>query len=162
MNDTDISGLLGYTPRVREISEAREEAQTLSSGLYDLIALRGRVTEPGPGVAVLDGLDPETYYHIHHPWALSGAPVERMREAMVRLLRVLPDHGWKIVAYGRERSAAQPMGVIADCTTAPFSVKIRLLDGTPHPEPDAPRSKIFVDLLSACFRIPDGRIVDEY
>ena len=153
---------LGYTPDVREISQAKTEARGISSELYDIIGLQGKVTGTGPGVALCDGKDYGKYYVIHHPWGLTDLPIEELRKGMDRLKKGMPNSGWKIVKYGPDTSPSKSLEIIADSTKAKFSVNIRLFDESKRTEPDAPKSMIVVDLVSACFQVPKGKRVDEY
>lgn len=153
---------LDYTPKVRYISDVREEAEAVSSELYDIIGLRGKVTGEGPGVSLCGEKDPEKFYVIHHPWGLTNVPIEDLKKGLDRLKENMPKRGWKIVSYGPDTSPAKNLELIADLTKKDFSVNIGLLDRTKRTEPDAPKSMIFVDLVSACFQVPEGETVDEY
>lgn len=159
---TESKDDLGYTPQTREISNSREDAEGVSSEIYDIIALRGKVSKGGPGVALCGDKDSDKFYVIHHPWSLRDVPIADMEAAMARLKEELPKRGWKIVSYGPDTSPAKNLELLADFTKKQYSVNIRLLDKTGRTEPDAPKSKIHVDLVSACFQVPDGKTVNEY
>ncbi|MEV6674970.1 hypothetical protein [Streptomyces sp. NPDC051162] len=155
MKDSDG---LGYTPEVREVENVRGEARQLSSGILDAIAVKGDVTKPGPGVAVCGGKDSDYFYKIHHPWSLRGVPVGDLKGAMERLKDDLPKRGWKVVKYGPDSSPSRSLELIADSTEKKFSVNVSLDDRSG----EGKDSQILVDLVSACFRVPDGKTVVGY
>lgn len=152
----------GSAPDVRNISEAREEARELSSVVLDVIDLKGEVSKSGPGVSPCRDKDSDRFYTIHHPWSLTGVPVEDMKKAMERLRKSLPEKGWKIVSYGPDVSPSKSIELVADSTKKKFSISIRLLDRTKRANPGSLKALISVDLTSACFQVPKGKTVDEY
>lgn len=149
------------TPRTREVEAARQDAKSVSSQLLNVIDLNGEVTEPGPGVSPCDGpdSDSDTRFTIKHPWSVYGVPVADMEAAMERLKRELPDRGWEVVRYGPDKSRARNLELVADYKHGDkqFSVNVRLLD---ERDGDAgKRSMINVNLVSACFQVPEGQKV---
>ncbi|GAA0331236.1 hypothetical protein [Streptomyces blastmyceticus] len=157
MKDSDD---LGYTPDVRDVESVRGEANQLSSSLLDVIALKGDVTQPGPGVAVCGDRDADKFYKIHHPWSLRGVPFEEMSHAMERLKAELPKRGWKVVKYGPDSSPSRSLELIANSTERKFSVNVSLYDGSKAGSSEASSAKedlLMVDLVSACFRVPEGK-----
>ncbi|MEC4017131.1 hypothetical protein [Streptomyces sp. H27-D2] len=153
---------LGYTPETREISDAKKAAEGFSSELIDIIALRGKLSEPGPGVSQCGEEDPEKFYAILHTWSLINVPVDDMEKAMVRLNEDLPKRGWKVSKYGPDASPSKSLELVANSKKKKFSVSVRLFDETGRAKPDGPKSKIWVNLSSACFQVPKGKTVDEY
>ncbi|MFF4225693.1 hypothetical protein ACFYZH_22925 [Streptomyces abikoensis] len=156
---------LGYVPRVREIETSRAEAKELSSQIFDAIGLKGQISQPGPGVSRCDK-DPKVLYKIRHPWSLWGVPEADMEKAMERLNDELPKRGWKVTSYGRDSSRAKNLEIIADSKKFDFSANITFMDKR-NPSQEAPAdlsktSGIVVDVVSACFRVPDGKVVDAY
>lgn len=167
----------GFTPEIREIADAREEAQGVSSELFDVLALRGTVSRAGPGVALYGDLDPETFYRVHHPWSVTDVPVADMRRAMERLRAELPGRGWTVRRYGPDTSPNRNLELVADKDERRYVVSVRFMDrsGTEGNDGGRPpsgtngtsgiqgtKSRVFVDLVSTCFRVPEGRTVDEY
>lgn len=155
---------LGYTPETRDVSSVRDEARELSTQLRNLMGLKGKVTKPGPGVDLCGDQDPDNLYVIRHPWSLYGAPVEDMKKAMERLSLELPRHNWKIVRFGPDSSPSKSLELIANSTKGKFSVDITLFDQR-NDTGDAPSaskvSLINVELVSACFRTPHGKTVNQ-
>ncbi|RXS85332.1 hypothetical protein EST92_08315 [Streptomyces sp. TM32] len=159
---TDTNKDPGYTPEAREISEVKQEATGLSGEILRAIGLQGEVSKPGPGVAVCGEENADRFYTIHHPWSLTGVPIGDMKKAMTRLKEELPKNGWKIVSYGPDKSPSKSLELVADSTKRKFSVNIHLYDETVRAKTDGPKSKIYVDLISACFQVPKGKTVDQY
>ncbi|MEU2869956.1 hypothetical protein ABZ769_12225 [Streptomyces olivoreticuli] len=160
MNDSND---LDYTPDVREVESVRGEARQLSSGLLDAIALKGDVTQPGPRIASCGDKDTDSFYKINHPWSIGGVPVGDMKRAMERLRDDLPKSGWKVVKYGPDSSPSKSLELLANSTERKFSVNISLHDGSKAESSGAAKeSRILVFLVSACFRVPEGKTVVGY
>ncbi|MGW2327143.1 hypothetical protein ACWC5C_15395 [Streptomyces sp. NPDC001700] len=153
---------LGYTPKKRSVPQAREQARTLSSEIFDVIGLNGETSKPGPGVSQCTDKDSDKFYKIHHPWSLSGIPIEDLKKGMTRLKEDLPKKGWKVVKYGPNNSKAKNIDLTADSKKQPFSVNIELFDKSDKPGEGRNNSLIYVDLVSACFQVPEGEKMDEY
>ncbi|MCA6095047.1 hypothetical protein LE181_23105 [Streptomyces sp. SCA3-4] len=155
------------TPEVRDIEIAQRQAKDLSSQILESMGLRGRTSNPGPGVAVCEERDSKYFYRIHHPWSLWGPPVSDMKSAMDRLKVNLPERGWKVTSYGaNESSAAKSLELTADAPGQKFAINVTLFNKDQSGEFDGPRaskeSRIMVDLVSECFRVPEGKKVDRY
>ncbi|MGW1195156.1 hypothetical protein ACWD4B_04755 [Streptomyces sp. NPDC002536] len=162
--DVKKSSDLGYTPETQEIDAARKTAKELSSEILDAISLKGRVSGSGPGVSRCDE-DPDHLYKIRHAWSVWGVPEEEMQRSLERLKDELPKRGWKVVRYGRDSSQAKNIEMVADSTKSKFSANITFMDkrGVKEASPQSSStSGIMVDLVSACFRVPQGKTVDEY
>jgi hypothetical protein len=153
---------LGYTPKTRSVSQAREQARSLSSEIFDVIGLNGETSKPGPGVAQCADKDSDKFYKIHHPWSLSGVSIDDLKKGMTRLKKDLPKKGWGITQYGPNNSQAKNLELTADSTKQPFSVNIELFDNSKKSGDEKRKSLIYVDLVSACFQVPEGEKVDEY
>ncbi|MFE7318491.1 hypothetical protein ACFU7T_36140 [Streptomyces sp. NPDC057555] len=152
----------GYTPETREVSEAKQEAKGISNKILKAIDLQGEVSKPGPGVSLCGEKEADKFYTIHHPWSLTGAPIEDMKRAMANLKEELSRNGWEIVNYGPDKSPSKSLELVADSAKKKFSVNIHLYDETGHTKPNGPKPKIYVDLISACFQVPAGKTVDQY
>ncbi|MFI0779048.1 hypothetical protein [Streptomyces sp. NPDC021212] len=152
---------LGYTPKGREVSRAKNDAKEASSEILEIIDLRGEVSEPGPGIAQCGGKDPEKFYRVNHMWSLSGVPVPEMQRAMTRLKEGLPKKGWKIAKYGPDGSRSKSPELVAVSVPRQFSVNIHLYDESKKTEPNAPKSLIYVFLTSDCFQVPEGGTVGD-
>ncbi len=143
-------------PETRPVKKAIESAAGLSSQILDIIALRGKVSEPSPGPDPCGGRDFKKYYRVYHAWSLYDAPVPDMERAMKRLKGELPKRGWKIVSYGPDSSKARSLELTADHPEKKFSVVITLQDRRGRSEDP---SMIEVDVNSSCFQVPDGQSV---
>ncbi|MEV4744445.1 hypothetical protein [Streptomyces sp. NPDC049555] len=150
---------------MKEIDAARGEAKVLSSQVLESIGLKGRTSSPGPSISRCDE-DPRHLYEVVHSWSLWGVPEADMERSMERLKDELPKRGWKVVSYGRDTSLAKNLELIADSTAYKFSVNITFMDKRRSKQYDSPKaskeSGIMVVLGSACFRVPDGKTVDQY
>ncbi|MBW1602537.1 hypothetical protein JJV70_10540 [Streptomyces sp. JJ66] len=153
----------GYEPLVREVESVREGARKVSSELLDIIALQGKVSEPGPGVGLCGERDPDTFYTISHPWSLTEVPVPQMEQAMQRLYEELPKRGWEIISYGPAESEARSLTLIADYNEGDkrFSVNAQLRDSR-NKGANANASRILVTVVSACYQVPEGQVVEGY
>ncbi|MDT3396095.1 hypothetical protein RKE29_05465 [Streptomyces sp. B1866] len=151
----------GDAPKTREVHDVEKEAQELSSQILEIINLRGKVSEPGPGVALCGEKDSEKYYVIHHPWSVAEVPVEDLRQAMTRLREEMPKKGWKVTKYGPDQSPSRSLALKADSTQKEFSVRIYLYDESRKAKPEGV-SMIYAHLASACFQVPEGKTVEEY
>lgn len=156
---TDPKEALGYTPPVREVSAARQEAKSKSSEVLTLLHLNGKVTEPGPRISICSGLDPDKYFMTRHPWSLYGVPVEDMQQAMGRLKEQLPQKGWEITSYGTNSSRAKSLELKAESLKDKFALQVTLQDRRGRSEKP---SMIEVTLVSSCYEVPEGQRVDEY
>ncbi|MEW2219867.1 hypothetical protein AB0939_11250 [Streptomyces sp. NPDC006990] len=150
----------GDEPSVRDVDDVRADAKKLSSQVLDVIDLRGKTTESGPGVGVCGDRDSSKYFTVGHPWSVYGVPVADMKEAMKRLKEELPKQGWKITKYGPNGSPAKNLTLKADYPKMKFSVQIELLE---EPKESEDPSMIHVSLGSSCFKVPDGQdVTGEY
>ncbi|GAA0431733.1 hypothetical protein [Streptomyces luteireticuli] len=148
--------------RVYAIDEAEREAQALSSQVLDAIALKGKTSDLPPSVSRCDE-DPDHLYKVRHPWSLWDVPEADMEKSMEQLKEALSKRGWEVVEYGRGKSSAGYLELTANSAKAQFSVNVTFMDKR---KVDAKSNKfrnpsgIVVDLVSACFRVPDGKTVD--
>ncbi|MFJ7071081.1 hypothetical protein [Streptomyces sp. NPDC101115] len=135
--------------------QAADQAEKISSELYDLIGLRGSATEPGPGVSECAGKDPEKFFTVFHAWTFTPASPDQLEGVMERLKAEMPKHGWKIVAYGPDSSKNRNLTITADNDAKRYSVKIA------HFAKDAkPNLNLF--LTSGCYQVPDGEKVERF
>lgn len=155
---SDSDDDLGYKPAVHEAGAVREDTEAMSSQILDIIGIKGKVTEPGPGVTSCAGMDPQKFFKVRHPWSLYGVPVPDLRNAMDRLKTELPRHNWKITSYGPDKSRAKSLTLYADSTKKKFTVQIKLLDRRGRSENP---SGIMVTLVSGCFQVPKGQQVSD-
>ncbi|WP_326597657.1 hypothetical protein [Streptomyces sp. NBC_01803] len=156
-NDDVPAGVARPAPAVKSVPAARAEARSLSSEILDVIAVRGTVSEPGPGVS-LDrprspgGTDPERHrtYRMRHPWSLSGVPREALEAGLDRLRRELPERGWEIVEDGEQPNAHRSPRLLLAHPGTGYTVDATLAGG-PGEEP-----LLTLSFVSAAFRTPEG------
>ncbi|WP_256105708.1 hypothetical protein [Streptomyces sp. ODS05-4] len=133
--------------------EAADQAEKISSELYDLIGLRGKATEPGPGISECAGKDPEKFFTVFHAWTFTPASPDQLKGVMERLKSDMPRDGWKIVEYGPDSSNNKNLTLTADHDAKKYSVKIA------HFAKDTkPNLNLFV--TSGCYQVPDGQRVE--
>jgi len=156
MNHSDAAD---HSTEKKEVESVRSTARDLSSRIYEKIALKGKVTKPGPLVGTCAGRSADKFFTIRHTWSFYDSPVDDMRKAVHRLKEKLPEQGWKITKYGPDDSPGHSLEIFARNEEKEFSVQITLRDRRGQ---DKGPSMIEVALESACFQTPDGKKVDEY
>lgn len=135
--------------------DAADAMKKISSGIHDLIGVKGKTSENLPGVTGCSGKGKKTYFRICHPWSLTPASASDLGEAMARLERELPQHGWKIVGYGPNSSKNRSLTLAADNDRKKVGVKIIAMSRSDPP-------MLSLDLVSGCHQVPDGEEVDPY
>ncbi|GHC46337.1 hypothetical protein [Streptomyces flavofungini] len=135
--------------------DAVETMKKTSSGIYDLIGVKGKASDNDPGVTECSGKDSKKYFRIYHPWSFSPASASDLAEAMARLKRELPKHGWKIVAYGPNTSKNKSVEMTADHDKKKVSVTVVNMSKSDPPI-------LSLNLVSGCYQVPDGQKVDLY
>ncbi|MET9496376.1 hypothetical protein [Streptomyces sp. NPDC006552] len=152
---------LDYTPQTLAVSKAREKTSGVSSQILELIGIKeGKVTEPGPGVSPCKD-DPQHLYKTRHPWSVYDVSSEDvLKDGFRRLHERLPDHGWKIVEYGPNKSKAKTLELTADSTKDRFSVNAELVVSSPTAGKES-HPLILVTVVSGCYRAPEGTKLDQ-
>ncbi|MER6994691.1 hypothetical protein [Streptomyces sp. NPDC000410] len=134
---------------------AADKAEKVSSEIYDLIGIKGKASETGPGVSECEGKDPEKYFQIFHPWSFTPASADQLDGVMERLKKQLPEHGWKVVEYGPDTSKNKNINLTADNDAKKYSVNIvhRAKSDPPH---------LALTVVSGCYQVPDGEKVEHF
>ncbi|WJV46099.1 hypothetical protein [Streptomyces flavofungini] len=136
-------------------SDAADAMQEVSSSLYKMIGVKGKASDNFPGVSECAGKDLKKFFRIFHPWSFTPASASDIDEAMARLKREMPKHGWKIVEYGPNTSKNRSLTLTADNDKKKVSVKvIKMVKGGPP--------MLSLDLVSGCYQVPDGEKIDLY
>jgi hypothetical protein len=126
----------------------------LSSGVLDMMAVQGKVTEPGPGrtpCARDDGQEADGLFRVRHPWSLYGLDRATLETAMENLREALPGHGWKVERVGEDASRNRNPELLAVHPRTRSQLEVTLLKGADGHEP-----LLEVSLYSRCFADPDG------
>ncbi|WP_326808066.1 hypothetical protein OHB04_21735 [Streptomyces sp. NBC_01775] len=149
-----VRRILGYTPEVREVSQAEDEVNRMSSRLVDAMGIPGTPSHIPAAAGPCDAIDPDftTYYRVDHPWALWRADADDFDTAMENLRSRLPEMGWRITKDGPMNSMARNPEIMAVHTTSGNRVAIRALktrSGDLKPQID-------VTLVSPCYQAPEG------
>ncbi|MEU3374908.1 hypothetical protein ABZ734_31280 [Streptomyces sp. NPDC006660] len=156
MNDSKDSAEIPFAG-ISTTSDAADAMEKVSSELYDLAGLKGKASDVQPGVMECDGKDRDTYFTIFHPWDLipSSTSTAELEGVVKRLRDELPQHGWKVVEYGRDSSKNNNLSLTADNDTKKVSVKLGAY------VKNSPPSLGFM-VVSGCYRIPDGKKIERF
>lgn len=135
--------------------DAADVTERISSELYDLIGIKGKASEPGPGISECDGKDPEKYFQVFHAWTFTPTSPDQLDGVMERLKTELPEHGWKVVEYGPDTSKNKNLSLTADNDEKKHSVKIGHFA-----KDESPNLNLMV--VSGCYQVPDGEQVNRF
>lgn len=140
---------LGYEPKSRSTETVKGEISKLSSRIFDVMAIKSKVTEPGPNVQPCESSDGDAgkLYRVRHPWSAYGVGNEVMGKGMANLRQELPRQGWKIEKVGDDGSKNKNMQILAVHEKTLSQAEITWLKGLDGHEP-----LIEVNLYSRCFR----------
>ncbi|MFF0386021.1 hypothetical protein [Streptomyces sp. NPDC004286] len=136
-------------------SEAADAMEKVSSALYELIGVKGKASESRSGVMACAGKDAKTYFRVFHPWSFRPESASDLEVAMERLRTELPKHGWKVVSYGPDTSRNKNINLVADNDEKKAGVKIIKMAKSDPP-------MLSVDLVSGCYKAPDGQEVERF
>ncbi|AXK36705.1 hypothetical protein DVA86_33245 [Streptomyces armeniacus] len=95
-----------------------------------------------------------------HPWSITGPSEAELGKAMERLRDELPKKGWKIKHYGRNNSRAKSLELTADDDKRKFGVNVEFWEK--NSGGDKNRALLLVNVVSACYEVPEGQKVDTY
>lgn len=140
------------TATSREASDAMEK---VSSGIYDLLGIKGKASDSRPTVLDCPGKDKKTYFRILHPWSFVPASASDLDVAMERLKTELPEDGWEIVAYGPDTSKNKNINLTADNDRKKVSVKAIAMAKDEPP-------LLTLDVISGCYKVPEGQEVERF
>ncbi|MFI6205641.1 hypothetical protein ACIBAI_04490 [Streptomyces sp. NPDC051041] len=135
--------------------DAADAVEEVSSDLYNLIGVKGKASDSRAGVMDCSDKDRETYFRIFHPWSFQPASVSDLGAVMERLKAELPKRGWKIVSYGPDTSKNRNINLVADNDEKKVSVKI-----VEMAKDDPPM--LSLDIVSGCYKVPDGKKVERF
>ncbi|KMS84240.1 hypothetical protein ACZ91_49035 [Streptomyces regensis] len=135
--------------------DASDAMETVSSGIYDLIKVKGKASDSRPGVQQCPGKDRDKYFQIFHPWSFYPASAADLDAAMEHLREGLPKQGWKIVEYGPDTSRNKNLTLIADNDEQKAGVHIVQMKKRNPP-------KLSLMVVSGCYQVPDGQEVEHF
>lgn len=135
--------------------DAADAMEKISSGVYNLIGVKGKASDSRPGVMECAGKDTKTHFRIFHPWSFYPASVSDLDRAMERLRKELPKHGWKIVEYGPDNSRNKNIEMTADNEKKKVGANI-----VKRSKNDPP--KLSFTLVSGCYKVADGEEVEQF
>ncbi|MEW2283748.1 hypothetical protein [Streptomyces sp. NPDC047841] len=135
--------------------DASDAMEAVSSGIYDLIKVKGKASDGRPGVQQCPGKDRDTYFRIFHPWSFYPTSPADLDAAMENLKAALPRHGWKIVQYGPDTSVNRNVVLIADNDEQKAGVHITRMKKRNPP-------KLSLTVVSGCYQVPDGQEVEHF
>ncbi|GAA2202980.1 MULTISPECIES: hypothetical protein [Streptomyces] len=136
-------------------SDAADALEKISSGIYDLIGVKGKTSDSRATVTECAGKDPDTYFRVLHPWSFTPASPDDLEVAMQRLKEALPKHGWKIVEYGPDNSKNKNLRLTADNDAKKASAHIIQMAKDNPP-------MLSVDVISGCYQVPEGQKVEHF
>jgi hypothetical protein len=152
MNDTENTVPFAGTSTSQDAADKIKKA---SSEIYDLIGVKGKASDSGPGVTECAGKDREKYFRVFHSWSFYPTSPGQLDEAMERLKGELPRNGWKIVEYGPDTSKNKNLSLTADNDERKTSVNV-----SQRAKNDPP--KLSLMLVSGCYEIPDGQEIEHF
>ncbi|MFI6545249.1 hypothetical protein ACIBO9_18615 [Streptomyces prunicolor] len=140
---------LGYEPKSRSTESVKGEISKLSSQIFDVMAIKSKVTEPGPNIQPCEsgGGDSGELNRVRHPWSAYGVGNDVMEKGMANLRQGLPEEGWKIEKVGDDGSRNKNAQILAVHEKTLSQAEITWLKGLDGHEP-----LIEVNLYSRCFR----------
>ncbi len=135
--------------------DASDAMETVSSGIYDLIKIKGKASDSRPGVQQCPDKDRDKYFQIFHPWSFYPASAADLDAAMEHLKEGLPKQGWKIVEYGPDTSQNKNLTLIADNDEQKAGVHITQMKKRNPP-------KLSLMVVSGCYQVPHGQEVEHF
>ncbi|WP_416960137.1 hypothetical protein [Streptomyces sp. Agncl-13] len=138
-----------HEPQSRPTATVNSEISGLSSQIFDVMAIKSKVTEPGPNIQPCEsgGGDSGELNWIRHPWSAYGVGNDVMEKGMANLRQGLPKQGWKIEKVGDDGSSNKNMQSLVVHEKTLSQAEITWLKGLDGNEP-----LIEVNLYSRCFR----------
>ncbi|WP_171991028.1 hypothetical protein [Streptomyces sp. JHA26] len=135
--------------------DAADEMERVSSGIYDLIGVKGKASDSHSTVTDCPGKDKNTYFQILHPWSFRPTAASDLDVAMDRLEAELPKHGWNIVDYGPDSSKNRNVRMTADNDREKASVVVVKMAKEDPP-------MLSLDVVSGCYKVPDGQEIQRF
>lgn len=148
---------LNYEPEELSVDSARSKTKSVSSQLLEMIGVKGKVTQPGPGLAKCDDEpDAKDLYIMNHPWSVYGVSNDILKQGMENLRKSLPERGWKILKDGETKSVARDPEILAENKKLRYAAHIVWMRTSASGRP-----MINVTVVSGCFRAPAGTDINK-
>ncbi|WP_432013864.1 hypothetical protein [Streptomyces cucumeris] len=157
MNNSDTP------PKTMHPEQAIKIASKLSSDLYDMVRLQGKVSPAGPGAAT--GNEKERDYAVQHFWSISQLPPKDLTRGFNRLRDELPKKGWRVTHSGPANSTARQLEIEAVHEKDEYSLSVELLIRSTRKDQSSHASKddrIRFSVGSPTYRAPEGVDPDDY
>ncbi|MFF4405824.1 hypothetical protein ACFY2W_32615 [Streptomyces sp. NPDC001262] len=143
---------LNYKPEELGVDAARSKTKDASSQLLEMIGVKGKVTEPGPGISRCDNdSDRNDLYLVRHPWSVYDVSNDDLQRGMENLRVALPEKGWKILKDGVANSKDQDPEIYAENKELHYAAHFTWMRNNSSGQP-----MINVSVVSSCFRAPAG------
>ncbi|CAL9289111.1 hypothetical protein [Streptomyces sp. SudanB25_2051] len=144
---------LGYTPVRMDPDQARTKARGVSSRLLAMTGVKGKVTEPGPGVSRCYEYG-DDLFSTSHPWSVYGLTDDQVDTGMRNLRKALDENGWKITKDGKAPSENQDPEIYAENRNEQFTLHV-----TAYKDGGA-QTMLHFKVVSACFRAESASALD--
>ncbi|MCP9987004.1 hypothetical protein LUX01_10125 [Streptomyces sudanensis] len=144
---------LDYTPVRMDPGPARVKAKEVSSRLLEMTGVKGKVTEPGPGISRCDEYG-DDLFSTSHPWSVYGLTDDQVDAGMRNLRKTLGTNGWKITKDGKAPSKNQDPEIYAENKSEQFALHVTAYkDG-------GDQTMLHFKVVSACFRAESTSALD--
>lgn len=125
-----------------------------SSQIHDFAGVPGKASEPGPGVKECEGRGKDSF-QVYHPWNFMPYAGTDNDIAMANFKEKLSRGGWVLKDSYIDNSPNKNLNLIADNDSRKLSVWI-----VGYNRNDVP--SIGIEVVSACYQVPEGQTVDHY
>lgn len=125
-----------------------------SSQIHDFAGVPGKASEPGPGVKECQGRGKNSF-QVYHPWNFMPYAGTDNDIAMANFKEKLSSGGWVLKDSYIDNSPNKNLNLIADNDSRKLSVWI-----VGYNRNDVP--SIGIEVVSACYQVPEGQTVDHY
>lgn len=143
--------------------QAKERVKKLSSDVFDIVRLQGKVSPVGP--ATMPSRQGEREYSVQHIWSISRLSEQELTRGFYRLREELPKKGWRITHFGHAYSTARQLEIEAVHKKDEYSLSAELWVSSSgeNAHASAPKNdRIVFSVGSPTYRTPKGVDRDNY
>ncbi|MDT0547181.1 MULTISPECIES: hypothetical protein [Streptomyces] len=143
--------------------KAKEHVRKLSSDVFDMVRLQGKVSPAGP--ATMPSRKGERDYFVLHAWSISHLSDRELTRGFYRLREELPKEGWRITDFGHANSTDRQLQIEAVHKKDEYSLTAELAVSSSGENAHASASKkgrIVFYVGSPTYRTPKGVDRDNY